>query len=109
MHLASHNSTQKRFSALAPMPLRQHTWLGNVREFKNCIERAFILADHTLELVPLIQISGTSGDDPGGDRERLDLQQTQWVLTEPRVREQLTRGGSKGGRGQGGSKACHEY
>ncbi len=71
--LNAQSSTQKRFSALAPMTLRQHTWPGNVRELKNCIERAFILADHTLELVPLIQISGTSGGDPGGDRERLDV------------------------------------
>ncbi len=63
--------TQKRLSALARMTLRQHTWPGNVRELRNCIERAFILADHTLELAPMNQHSRASGD-PGG-RERLDI------------------------------------
>ena len=53
--LNAHGGTQKRLSALARMTLKQHTWPGNVRELKNCIERAFILGDHTLELAPLIQ------------------------------------------------------
>ncbi len=47
--------THKRLSAVARMLLRQHAWLGNVRELKNCIERAFILGDQVLELSPLIQ------------------------------------------------------
>jgi transcriptional regulator with PAS, ATPase and Fis domain len=64
--------TQKRLSALARVTLRQHTWPGNVRELKNCIERAFILADQTLELAPLIQ-STTRTSDPASDRERLDI------------------------------------
>src|ERR1700675_3452365 len=56
--------TQKRLSALARMTLKQHTWPGNVRELKNCIERAFILGDQTLELAPLIQnpAAARSGD-----------------------------------------------
>ena len=37
------------------MTLKQHSWPGNVRELRNCIERAFILGDQTLELAPLIQ------------------------------------------------------
>lgn len=66
--------TQKRLSAVARMMLRQHTWPGNVRELKNCIERAFILADQTLELAPLIQLGGTSKvGDFGSGRERLDI------------------------------------
>jgi DNA-binding NtrC family response regulator len=66
--------TQKRFTALARMTLKQHTWPGNVRELKNCIERAFILADQALELAPLIQSTGaTRGGDQAGDRERLDI------------------------------------
>jgi DNA-binding NtrC family response regulator len=64
--------TQKRFSALARMTLRQHTWPGNVRELKNCVERAFILADQLLELAPLIQNAGADPVD-GDDRERLDI------------------------------------
>jgi DNA-binding NtrC family response regulator len=51
--------TQKRLTALARMTLRQHTWPGNVRELRNCVERAFILADQSLELAPLIQHGGT--------------------------------------------------
>jgi two-component system, NtrC family, response regulator HydG len=62
--------TQKRFSPLARMTLKQHSWPGNVRELRNCIERAFILADQTLELAPLIQSSGAA---KAGDRERLDI------------------------------------
>ena len=66
--------TQKRFSALARMTLKQHTWPGNVRELRNCIERAFILADQTLELAPLIQSGGGArASDSAGDRERLDI------------------------------------
>ncbi len=63
--------TQKRFSALARMTLRHHTWPGNVRELKNCIERAFILADQTLELAPLIQ--SAKSPDQANDRERLEI------------------------------------
>jgi DNA-binding NtrC family response regulator len=64
--------TQKRLSAMARMTLKQHTWPGNVRELKNCIERAFILGDQTLDLAPLIQIPAR-GVDAGSDRERLDI------------------------------------
>jgi DNA-binding NtrC family response regulator len=64
--------TQKRFSAMARMTLKQHTWPGNVRELKNCIERAFILGDQTLELAPLIQ-NAARGGDTASDRERLDI------------------------------------
>jgi DNA-binding NtrC family response regulator len=62
--------TQKRLTALARMRLRQHTWPGNVRELRNCIERAFILADQSLELTPLIQHSGTRDT---GQPDRLDI------------------------------------
>jgi len=64
--------TQKRLSAMARMTLKQHTWPGNVRELKNCIERAFILGDQTLELAPLIQ-NAARGVDADSDRERLDI------------------------------------
>ncbi|MBC7984093.1 MAG: sigma-54-dependent Fis family transcriptional regulator [Candidatus Obscuribacterales bacterium] len=47
--------TNKRFSSAAIGVLKQHTWPGNVRELKNCVERAFILDDQTLELTPLLQ------------------------------------------------------
>ena len=65
--------TQKRLSALARITLRQHSWPGNVRELKNCIERAFILADSTLELAPLIQSGGTSAPEQPSGAARLDI------------------------------------
>jgi DNA-binding NtrC family response regulator len=71
--LNAQGGTQKRFSALARMTLKQHSWPGNVRELKNCIERAFILADQTLELAPLIQNTTVRVADAAGDRERLDI------------------------------------
>jgi DNA-binding NtrC family response regulator len=71
-------NTHKRLSALARMILKQHSWPGNVRELKNCIERAFILGDHALELAPLIQGGAQGGApehgaEPAGGRERLDI------------------------------------
>src|SRR5277367_2411198 len=75
--LNAQSGTQKRFSALARMTLKQHSWPGNVRELKNCIERAFILGDQTLELAPLIQSAQsatvTKSEDQSGARERLDI------------------------------------
>jgi DNA-binding NtrC family response regulator len=62
--------TQKRLTALARMTLRQHTWPGNVRELRNCVERAFILADQSLELAPLIQQCGARD---AGKPDRLDI------------------------------------
>ncbi len=70
--LNAQSGTQKRFTPLARMTLRQHTWPGNVRELKNCIERAFILADQTLELAPLIQNTRRPSRG-GGTRDRLDI------------------------------------
>jgi len=70
--LNAQNRTQKHLSASARMVLRQHTWPGNVRELKNCIERAFILADQTLELAPLIQNPAVKGGEPG-EAERLEI------------------------------------
>jgi DNA-binding NtrC family response regulator len=62
--------TQKRFTALARMTLRQHSWPGNVRELRNCVERAFILADQSLELAPLLQHGGARD---AGQPDRLDI------------------------------------
>ncbi len=52
--------TRKQLTAHSRMTLKQHSWPGNVRELRNCIERAFILGDQTLELAPLIQSAGVS-------------------------------------------------
>jgi len=65
--------TQKRLSAAARMTLMRHTWPGNVLELKNCIERAFILGDAVLELVPLIQSPAARDENAAGDGERLNI------------------------------------
>jgi DNA-binding NtrC family response regulator len=44
----------KRFSPDTRAVLNHHGWPGNVRELKNCVERAYILADEVVELAPLI-------------------------------------------------------
>lgn len=55
---------EKRLSCSSRAFLRDHTWPGNVRELKNAIHRAYILADHDLQLasarVPLAP--GVSSD-----------------------------------------------
>jgi transcriptional regulator with PAS, ATPase and Fis domain len=71
--LNAHAGTQKRLSPGARAILKQHTWPGNVRELKNCIERAFILGDQTLELAPLIELGAALKGDPTSQRERLDI------------------------------------
>jgi DNA-binding NtrC family response regulator len=67
--------THKQLTAHSHLTLKQHTWPGNVRELRNCIERAFILDDHMLELAPLIQSTGASpkSTEPANDRERLEI------------------------------------
>jgi DNA-binding NtrC family response regulator len=67
--------THKQFTAHARMTLKQHSWPGNVRELRNCIERAFILGDQTVELAPLIQSSAAAArsGDAIDDRERLEI------------------------------------
>jgi DNA-binding NtrC family response regulator len=52
--LNARDRTNKRFSADTRSALKQHNWPGNVRELRNCIERAFIMADEVVELAPLI-------------------------------------------------------
>jgi DNA-binding NtrC family response regulator len=81
--LNAQSMTQKRLSAHSRMTLIQHSWPGNVRELKNCIERAFILADSVLELAPLIQnqnaarseqaVAQAAGSGGAADRERLEI------------------------------------
>jgi len=52
--LNSRDRTSKRFAADTRTVLKQHTWPGNVRELRNCVERAFIMADDIVELAPLV-------------------------------------------------------
>ena len=66
--------THKQLTAHSRMTLKQHSWPGNVRELRNCIERAFILGDQTLELAPLIQSAGTTPKAAdSADERRLEI------------------------------------
>ncbi len=51
--LNSRHGTVKTFSNAARQTLRDYHWPGNVREFKNAIERAYILCERDLELQPM--------------------------------------------------------
>ena len=57
--------TCKVFSRASLSLLRTHTWPGNVRELKNCVRRAFILADREVELKELALPVGSSPLAPG--------------------------------------------
>ena len=55
--------TSKDFAPGMEQKLRQHDWPGNVRELKNCIQRAYIMADKFVDidtLVPLKQCEKVS-------------------------------------------------
>ena len=45
--------SDKVFSSASLELLRTHPWPGNVRELKNCVQRAFILADEEVQLKEL--------------------------------------------------------
>ncbi len=72
-NLNAEGGSQKRLSALSRTTLRQHNWPGNVRELKNCLQRAYLLADQCLELAPLIEHPVATRPDADGERGRLDI------------------------------------
>lgn len=51
--------TRKQFSKRALNHIERHTWLGNVRELKNCVHRAYILADKFVEFDAPLQTTVT--------------------------------------------------
>ena len=58
--------TDKRFAPGSEERLRSHTWPGNVRELKNCIQRAYIMADKDVNidiLAPLRRRERRAGRD----------------------------------------------
>jgi DNA-binding NtrC family response regulator len=83
--LNAHAHSHKRFSALARVLLKQHTWPGNVRELRNCIERAFILADDVLELAPLLHQTPPAAVARDGDARLRDAASGARDLLEIRV------------------------
>ncbi|MBN8281023.1 MAG: sigma-54-dependent Fis family transcriptional regulator [Gammaproteobacteria bacterium] len=59
--------TRKCFAGDIDVFLRSHDWPGNVRELRNCIERAYILADQQLVLEPglLLHPARDTGEPAG--------------------------------------------
>jgi DNA-binding NtrC family response regulator len=57
--------TSKRLSARSLGLLRSHPWPGNVRELKNCVHRAYILADDEVELEHMFPGALAEEDEPG--------------------------------------------
>ncbi len=51
--------TQKRFGQDALNRLYDHSWPGNVRELKNCVHRAFIMADEVIGPLRPDELPGT--------------------------------------------------
>lgn len=50
--LNAQENTKKQFSSKTIEKLENHNWPGNIRELKNHITRAFILADDVLDMAP---------------------------------------------------------
>lgn len=48
--LNEQHGTNKQFAAGSEERLRSHSWPGNVRELKNCIRRAYIMADKDVNI-----------------------------------------------------------
>jgi DNA-binding NtrC family response regulator len=71
--LAQQNRTAdvpKRWSRAAMQRLRQNPWVGNVRELKNVVQRAFIMGDEEIgpEALPLAETERASSDAAGSIR-----------------------------------------
>lgn len=60
--------TQKTLSAEALVELCRRPWTGNVRELKNCLQRAFILADEELRPEHLAPVEQLDLSQREGDR-----------------------------------------
>jgi DNA-binding NtrC family response regulator len=68
--------SSKRLSAAARERIRAHPWRGNVRELKNELHRAFIMAEGLIELGDLSQPRGQepAPSEVGGSLERSERQ-----------------------------------
>ncbi|PHV09772.1 sigma-54 interaction domain-containing protein [Chitinimonas sp. BJB300] len=49
-------NTHKYFADGVEEKLRQHDWPGNVRELKNCVQRAYIMADKVVDIDTLVPL-----------------------------------------------------
>ncbi len=67
------DGTQKRYSAASLRFLRDYRWPGNVRELKNAVHRAYILADHLLDVAAAVGLSKSTAPAVTGDCVALQL------------------------------------
>lgn len=59
--------TVKRLTENALQSIYRHPWPGNVRELKNCIQRAFILADAEVDVDPFSALPRPAAPASSGD------------------------------------------
>jgi DNA-binding NtrC family response regulator len=64
--------TEKRFSPECLHALSEHEWPGNVRQLKNVVERAFIVADERIRTVSL-SARGVGSRDGQDDRLHFEV------------------------------------
>lgn len=58
--------SSKRWSRAALERIRRNPWMGNVRELRNAIQRAFILGDDEIAADALPLVDGAAVERPGG-------------------------------------------
>ncbi len=63
--LNQEQGTSKRFGAEARRRMNRHPWPGNVREIRNVVQRAFIMADELIELDGLAEGASVSPSGEG--------------------------------------------
>jgi two-component system response regulator HydG len=63
------SDTDKGLTARALEKIRSHPWPGNVRELKNCMHRAYILADDEVDMEHLVTLPR---QEPTGERGGVD-------------------------------------
>lgn len=67
--LNTEGNTAKTYSQASTEFLHAYRWPGNVRELKNLVQRAYLIADDTLELAVALAMSESS--PPGGEEDRI--------------------------------------
>jgi DNA-binding NtrC family response regulator len=104
-NLSSGGSPTRRLHPLAERALLDHDWPGNIRELKNCIERACVFS--TAPVLTITDLFGGAGSDHDGEPaqenlaqfvqacERRYIEQTlaenNWRIKETAVRLDITR------------------